>query len=108
MTQGDPGARPAVAVGVAIALLCAGGVGVSLSPLDDLVKPLMGVLAVCAVAAELTAARYAGQLSLSGAFVATIVAIGFLGAAPAFAIPLISFVATWLVERYRWQALLIN
>jgi putative nucleotidyltransferase with HDIG domain len=68
----------------------------------------MGVLTVCAVAAELTAARYAGQLSLSGAFVATIVAIGFLGAAPAFAIPLISFVATWLVERYRWRALLIN
>jgi putative nucleotidyltransferase with HDIG domain len=109
MTQGaGTHARPDVAVALAAALLVAGVVGFSLSPLGDLVKPLMGVLAVCAVAAELTAARYAGQLSLSGAFVATIVAIGFLGAAPAFAIPVISFAATWLIERYRWQALLIN
>ena len=35
-------------------------------------------------------------------------AVAFLGTAPAFLIPTISFVATWLVERYRWRALIIN
>jgi putative nucleotidyltransferase with HDIG domain len=68
----------------------------------------MAVLTFCALAAELVATRYASQLTVSGAFVATIVAIGFLGPACAFVIPTVSFVATWIVERYRWRALLIN
>jgi putative nucleotidyltransferase with HDIG domain len=35
-------------------------------------------------------------------------AVAFLGPTPAFLIPAVSYAATWLVERYRWQALLIN
>ena len=35
-------------------------------------------------------------------------AVGFLGPAPAFVIPAVSYVAVWVVERYRWRALLIN
>jgi putative nucleotidyltransferase with HDIG domain len=45
---------------------------------------------------------------VSAAFVAAMLAVGFLGPAPAFLIPAVSYAATWLVERYRWQALLIN
>ncbi|HMI70281.1 MAG TPA: hypothetical protein VK510_09830, partial [Solirubrobacteraceae bacterium] len=61
-----------------------------------------------AVVAELLAARYSAQLTVSAAFVAGMLAVGFLGPAPAFLIPAVSYAATWLVERYRWQALLIN
>ena len=30
------------------------------------------------------------------------------GPAPAFVIPALSYLAVWIVERYRWRALLIN
>jgi putative nucleotidyltransferase with HDIG domain len=65
-------------------------------------------LALCAVVAELLAARYASRLTVSAVFVATMLAVGFLGPAPAFLIPAVANVAVWVVERYRWQALLIN
>ena len=61
-----------------------------------------------AVVAELLAARYSSQLTVSAAFVGAMMAVAFLGPAPAFAIPAISYFATWVVERYRWRALLIN
>ena len=108
MLQARPTPRPHLVVAVAATVLGAGVVGVTLSPPGPLVKPLMAVLTFCALAAELVATRYASQLTVSGAFVATIVAIGFLGPACAFVIPTVSFVATWVIERYRWQALLIN
>jgi putative nucleotidyltransferase with HDIG domain len=65
-------------------------------------------LAISAVVAELLAARYSAQLTVSAAFVGAMLAVAFLGPAPAFAIPAISYFATWVVERYRWRALLIN
>ena len=46
-----------------------------------------------AVIAELLAARYSSQLTVSAAFVAAMLALA---------------AATWVVERYRWRALLIN
>jgi putative nucleotidyltransferase with HDIG domain len=61
-----------------------------------------------AVVAELLAARYSSQLTVSAAFVGAMLALAFLGPAPAFAIPAVSYAATWVVERYRWRALLIN
>jgi putative nucleotidyltransferase with HDIG domain len=61
-----------------------------------------------AVVAELVAARYSSQLTVSAAFVGGMVAVAFLGPAPAFVIPAVSYAATWVVERYRWRALLIN
>jgi putative nucleotidyltransferase with HDIG domain len=61
-----------------------------------------------AVVAELVAARYSSQLTVSAAFVAAMLALAFLGPAPAFVIPAVSYAATWVVERYRWRALLIN
>ena len=66
------------------------------------------LLATCAVAAELVAARYSTSLTVSAAFAAGMLAVGFLGPAPAFVIPALSYGAVWIVERYRWRALLIN
>jgi putative nucleotidyltransferase with HDIG domain len=65
-------------------------------------------LTLCAVGAELVAARYAPTLTLSGAFLSAMLAVGFLGPAAAFAIPVISYTVVWIVDRYRWRALLIN
>jgi putative nucleotidyltransferase with HDIG domain len=101
-------ARPALATFVATGIVCVGVVGVTLSPVAPVVKPLAGVLTVTAVIAELIAARYSAQLTVSAAFVAAMLAVGFLGPAPAFLIPVVSYAATWVVERYRWRALLIN
>src|SRR4051794_33097369 len=90
-------------------MACLVGVGaVSLSPLNPIVKPLMAVLTVFSVVAELTATRYADRLAVSGTFVGAVLAIGFLGGSAAFVILLITFLATWVIERYRWQALLLN
>jgi putative nucleotidyltransferase with HDIG domain len=65
-------------------------------------------LIFCALVAELLGAQYAAQLRVSAAFVAGILAVGFLGPTAAFIIPAIAYVAVWVVERYRWRALLIN
>jgi putative nucleotidyltransferase with HDIG domain len=108
MKDAERRARPALATLVASGIVCVGVVGVTLSPVAPVVKPLAGVLTVAAVIAELLAARYSAQLTVSAAFVAAMLAVGFLGPAPAFLIPAVSYAATWLVERYRWQALLIN
>jgi putative nucleotidyltransferase with HDIG domain len=108
MKDAERRARPALATLVASGIVCVGVVGVTLSPVAPVVKPLAGVLTVAAVIAELLAARYSAQLTVSAAFVAAMLAVGFLWPAPAFLIPAVSYAATWLVERYRWQALLIN
>jgi putative nucleotidyltransferase with HDIG domain len=93
---------------VATSVVLVGVVGVTMSPLGPLVKPLAGVLTLCAVGAELIAARYAPTLTLSGAFLAAMIAVGFLGPSAAFAIPATSYTVVWIVDRYRWRALLIN
>jgi putative nucleotidyltransferase with HDIG domain len=100
-----PGARLATAV--AAVLVAVGLIGFALSDLGDLFTPLAAVLATCAVAAELVAARYS-SMTISAAFAADMLAIGFLGPAPAFLIPALSYLGVWVVERYRWRALLIN
>src|SRR3954453_15875895 len=100
--------RPALAAALATALVVVGLVGLVFSDLSDLFTPLAAILATCAVAAELVAARYSASLTVSAAFAADMLAVGFLGPAPAFVIPALSYLAVWIVERYRWRALLIN
>jgi putative nucleotidyltransferase with HDIG domain len=99
--------RPALATAVAGVAVAVGLIGLALSDLGALVTALTGLLAFCAVAAELLAARYS-SMTISAAFAADMLAIGFLGPAPAFVIPALSYLAVWIVERYRWRALLIN
>jgi putative nucleotidyltransferase with HDIG domain len=108
MADAERRPRPALATLVASGVVCVGVVAVTLSPAAAVVKPLAAVLTLSAVIAELLAAQYSAQLKVSAAFVAAMIAVGFLGPLAAFLIPTISFVATWLVERYRWRALIIN
>ena len=101
-------AGPQIATVVA-GLVVAVGVAVSsLSLSDGDVKPIAGLLTLCALVAELVATKYTSHIMVSAAFVAGSLAIGFAGPAAAFAIPAVSFVGVWLVERYRWRALIIN
>ena len=97
--------RAAVIAGLLVAI---GLVGLALSDLGQLFTLLAVLLATCAVAAELVAARYSTSLTVSAAFAADMLAVGFLGPAPAFVIPVLSYGGVWIVERYRWRALLIN
>jgi putative nucleotidyltransferase with HDIG domain len=100
--------EPHRATAIAALLVVAGIAGLAVSDLGDLWTPLTVILASCAVVAELVAARYSAHLTVSAAFVAGMLSVGFLGPAPAFVIPAVSYAAAWLVERYRWRALLIN
>src|SRR5512133_3491305 len=97
MTDAQRRARPALATVVAGGIVGVGVVGLTLSPAAPLVKPLAAVLAMSAVVAELLAARYSSQLTVSAAFVAAMLALAFLGPTPAFVIPLASYVAAWIV-----------
>jgi putative nucleotidyltransferase with HDIG domain len=96
------------AVAAAILLLTIGVVAASVAPLRPLVKPETAVLTLSAMTAELLIARYSDRLQISAGFVAALIAVGFLGPAPAFAIPAITLLAAWALNRYRWQALVIN
>ena len=93
-----------VAGGIAVG----GGIGFLLTDLGALGRTLTIILVACAVVAELVAARYSATLTISGAFIAAMLAVGFAGPAAAFVVPVLSYGASWLVVRYRWRALLIN
>jgi putative nucleotidyltransferase with HDIG domain len=106
--DGRTRADPRRATAIAGFLVAAGLVGFALSDLGDLFTALAAILASCAIGAELVAARYSATLTVSAAFAAGMLSVGFLGPAPAFAIPALSYVLVWIVDRYRWRALLIN
>jgi putative nucleotidyltransferase with HDIG domain len=100
--------QPRRATALAGLLAGAGVVGLAFSDLGQLFTPLAGLLTAFALAAELGAASYSASLVVSAAFAADMLAIGFLGPAPAFVIPALVYVAIWVVDRYRWRAMLIN
>src|SRR6187455_1913594 len=108
MTDGPSRAHPGPVTAVAVMVVLVGLLGLTIAPWHPLVKPLAWVLVLCAVAAELIAARYMADLTVSAAFVAAMLAVGFLGPVAAFLIPAISYTAVWVVDRYRWRALIIN
>jgi putative nucleotidyltransferase with HDIG domain len=97
-----------IALAIAAAMCVVGVGGLSLSPLGSAVKPLAGVLTVFSVAAELTATRLTGRFTISGSYIGGVLAIGFLGGPAGFVLIVVADVVTWIVERYRWQALVIN
>ncbi|MEA2289404.1 MAG: hypothetical protein QOD55_1401 [Solirubrobacteraceae bacterium] len=100
--------RPGLATALAAVIVGIGLAGLLLADVGEVATPLWAILIACAITAELIAARYTAQLRISAAFVATMLAVGFLGPAAAFALPAATYAAVWVVERYRWQALLIN
>src|ERR671939_317691 len=104
----DPRPRPDLATAIAGALVAVGLIGLSFADVGDLTSALALILAGCAILAELIGARYTAQLRITASFAATMLAVGFLGPAPAFVLPTLAYTAVWLVERYRLRALLIN
>jgi putative nucleotidyltransferase with HDIG domain len=100
--------RPQLATALAVVVIAAGVVGLALSDLSDLATPLCLILAGCTIVAELIGARYTAQLRVTASFAATMLAAGFLGPAPAFVLPTLAYTVVWLIERYRWRALLIS
>jgi putative nucleotidyltransferase with HDIG domain len=108
MAAREPVPRPSLAVGIAGVIAGLGACGFLLADPSSITEPLAVTLAVCAVVAELVAARYSAELTVSGAFVAGMLAVGFVGPSVAFLVPLLSYSAAWLVFRYRWRAFVIN
>jgi putative nucleotidyltransferase with HDIG domain len=108
MDSGPRRARPNAAAAIAALVVVLGAAAAVASGSRGLDQGLFFVLGTCAILAELIAARYAPTLTVSAAFVAGVTAAVFLGPAPAFVIPTASYTLVWVVDRYRWRALLIN
>lgn len=68
----------------------------------------VAVLAILATGAEAVAARLPNRLAVSAAVVAAVVAGAESGPLGAAVVPAVSFTATWVLDRYRVEALLIN
>src|SRR3954452_5792031 len=101
-------ARPQVATAVAFVVVAVGIAAASLTLSAGDVKPLAAILVASAVAAELAATYYTDRITVSASFIAAMLAVGFLGPLAALVVPAAAFGGTWLVERYRWRALVIN
>jgi putative nucleotidyltransferase with HDIG domain len=104
----EPQPRPQLATAIAVVVIAAGAVGLAVSDLGDLGSPLALILAGCTIVAELIGARYTAQLRITASFAATMLAAGFVGLAPAFVLPTLAYTAVWVIDRYRWRALLIS
>ena len=100
--------RPALATGIAGGVASLGLAGATLAFQSSSVKPLLGVLALCAVIAELLITSYSSINTVSATFVAAVLAFVFLDPGVAYAIAALSTVMTWVRERYRWRGMLIN
>jgi putative nucleotidyltransferase with HDIG domain len=85
-----------------------GVVGFAAADPTRLFSGLTAVLLASAIVAELIAARYSTRIFVSGAFLCGAIALAFVGPAGAFVVPALAFIASWLSDRYRWRALLIN
>ncbi len=86
--------------------LCLAWFAISLD--DRILSTLTALLAASALAANLASARYGQGLWVSASFTCSVVAIGLLGPAAAFAVVALAEVAAWAIERYRPTAAAIN
>jgi putative nucleotidyltransferase with HDIG domain len=94
-------------ISLAGALVCAGWAALVAEP--DRLDWLFVVLALGATGSNLFDARTDAQrVSISGAALAATLAIAFFGPAAAFAIVVVSELASWLIERYRLESMLMN
>ncbi len=78
------------------------------APEHELATTLGVVLLTAALLANLSSAIWEGPMLVSGSFVPVMLAVAYLGPAPAVAIAVISEFGFWLVDRYRLGALGIN
>lgn len=88
------------------ALLIGGVLAVPFSDPAELGTTLFLVLVMSALVARLMGPDIGGALFVSASFVCGVLAMAFLSPAAAFAIPLVSELGGWCLERYRRRALL--
>ena len=100
--------RPKLGVGIACFLLGASVPVLVATPMDVLVRPLTFVLAFGALASILSASHWGDRLDISAAFICFMLAVAFLGPAPAFIVAAFAETAAWVVQRYRTVALPAN
>ncbi len=93
---------------MAVALLLAWMVAVWRAPLGDWDIALLGVLLAFSIFSDLTAAPAESSLVVSGSFLALVVAMVFLGGAPAALIGVVTILVGWLRWRTEWHSLLAN
>jgi len=73
-----------------------------------LTEPLLGVLVVGAVAAELTRVQYSETVYVSASFACSMLAVAFLGPAAAFVLAVVTDLVTWPLQRRRPGLVLNN
>ncbi|MFL5844181.1 MAG: HD-GYP domain-containing protein [Solirubrobacteraceae bacterium] len=100
--------RPRAAGAIALAACLGGAVWFALTADDRLGEGLFFVLLGSAVLAALLTTRLEGTLVVSATFAMSMLAVGFLGPAAAFAIVVVAELVEWAVERYRPVSLAIN
>ncbi|HET7121430.1 MAG TPA: HD-GYP domain-containing protein [Solirubrobacterales bacterium] len=103
----DRPTRTAIA-GMLLVLVAVGAVAVWWAPECNWDLGLLAVLLAFSVFSDLTAVRAESKLLISGSFLALVVAMVFLGGAPAALIGVASILAGWVRWRDDWHYLLNN
>jgi putative nucleotidyltransferase with HDIG domain len=91
-----------------LALVVAVAVAVWRAPLADWDLALFGILLGFSTFSDVTSIETETRLKISGNFLALVLAMVFLGGAPAALIGLLSVLAGWLRFRESWNDLLVN
>src|SRR3954451_17984269 len=107
MSDGSSLPRPTLATAIAVALLVVDLPVVAVHP-GTVVDQLSPTLVATAGVAELIAARLTTARTISGAFIAGMLAVGFLGPAMAFVEPVSCYPDGWGVQRHRWRSPFLN
>ncbi len=103
-----PQARPKLAVAFAGGLLAVGAVAFLFTDHGNLAQPAFFVLLLASIVSNLLDDGETGGISVSAAYLASVIAMAFLGPASAFAVPVVSELTVYAFDRVRWRALLIN
>lgn len=98
---------------ISVVLACFGAiscaVAVGLVGSAGLLDPLTLILAAIALVANVGAAEWAeGKIAAGGSFIASMLAVAFVGPGAAFAVAAVAEAGAWAVERYRLPVLPIN
>jgi putative nucleotidyltransferase with HDIG domain len=104
--RGVSRARTAVVLALFGCVTCA--TWIALVDLGRVFEPLTGVLVLAALAANVAATQWDDKFVVDGSFIPWMLAVAFLGPAPAFVVAILAELGTWALERYRLPALPVN
>ena len=100
--------RSQTALTISGAIIAASVVGFALADHSPLTDPLTAVLCVVSVASVLIAADYTADSKFAPSFICAMLAVAFLGPAGTFVVLVVGEIGAWLIDRYRWRALIVN